>query len=364
MSSGGEPKKVAAENTQFFFFFALFAILAWKAASPIISPILWAALISFISAPIYRQINGVLLKKRFPGISSCLTLAAFIMICLAPALYALSGLGTEAAVLGARSSALFTEIQKYAYGGGITLPKWLPAYISDSITSFLNNSDSVKAAAADAAQWAAKFLSSFSARLIGGGSGLLMNILIALILSFFFIRDGENILTHIKSLVPLTDEESSYFFSRTGCILNSIVYGIILTVAVQALVGGIGWWFVGLSNPALFGMLMFFFGMFPVGTAVVWVPGAIYLAATGDLKNAAILFVWGCAIVGMIDNMLRPVLIRAAGGGCEIPTVLITIGLFGGVLAWGFLGIFLGPLVLALFVTACELYRGRMAKKG
>ena len=363
MSSGDEQKKYAAETFQFYLFFALSALLAWKAASPIISPILWAALISFVSAPLFRHINGTLLNKRFPGISSCITLAAFITICLAPALYGLSGLGDEAAGLGARLSSLFTELQKYASGGEITLPGWLPKYVSDGITSFLNNSESIKSAAAAAAQWVAKFLSTFSARLIGGGSGLILDIMIALILSFFFIRDGGSIVSHIKGVMPLTDEERDYFFSRTGSFLNSIVYGIILTVAVQALAGGIGWWFVGLSNPALFGMLMFFFGMFPVGTAVVWVPGSIYLAMTGDLKNAAILFAWGCLIVGTIDNMLRPVLIRAAGGGCEIPTALITIGLFGGVLAWGFLGIFLGPLVLALFLTVCELYRRRREEK-
>lgn len=364
MSSCGEQKKVTAENIPFLFFFAIFAILAWKAASPIISPVMWAALISFISAPIYRLINDRLLKKRFPGIASCLTLAAFIIICIAPALYAISGLGNEAAGLGARFSAVFTDLQKHAYDGRITLPKWLPAYVSDSITSFLNNSDLVKSAAASAAQWVAKFLSTVSGRIIESGSGLLLNILIALILSFFFIRDGGNIITHIKNFVPLSDEEGEYFFSRTGGILNSIVYGIILTVAVQALAGGIGWWFVGLDNPALFGMLMFFFGMFPVGTAIVWVPGAIYLAAIGDFKNAAILFAWGAMIVGTIDNMLRPVLIRATGGGCEIPTVIITMGLFGGMFAWGFLGIFMGPLVLALFVTVCELLRRRMAEKG
>ena len=178
--------------------------------------------------------------------------------------------------------------------------------------------------------------------------------------SFFFIRDGEKIIDYIESVTPLEPEEKQNFFSQISGILNSIIYGIIFTVAVQAVLGAIGWWIVGLGNPVFFGMLMFFFGMFPAGTAVVWVPGAIYLAFTGDLKNAAILFVWGAAIVGTIDNLLRPYLISSGGrGGVEISTLVIILGLFGGVMKWGFLGVFVGPLLLVLFISVCGLYKKR-----
>ena len=359
MNAGAESKKVIGGNAPFLLFFALFALRAWNVAAPIISPVLWAALISFISAPIYRFINGRLLRKRFPGVASCLTLAAFMLICIAPVVYALSGLGLEAARMGAEISRLFAVVQRHAAAGELALPSWVPAWVADYIRSFLDNSEAVKAALSFVAEKSAKLLSSLSASVIEGGSSLILNILIAAMISFFFIRDGDGIVTSIKSMAPLSDDEREYFFRRTYGILNSIVYGMIITAALQALIGGVGWWFVGLSSPALFGMLMFFFGMFPVGTAAVWVPGSIYLAATGDLKSAAILFAWGFAIVGTIDNLLRPFLISASGGGCEISTLLVTMGLFGGVMVWGFLGIFLGPLVLVLFATACDLYRRR-----
>ena len=124
--------------------------------------------------------------------------------------------------------------------------------------------------------------------------------------------------------------------------------------------GGVNWILVGLGNPAFFGMLMFFFGMFPAGTAVVWIPGGLYLLLTGDIKNGAILLLWGTAIVGTVDNLLRPILISGGKEGEEIPTLLIIMGLFGGVISWGFLGIFLGPLVLVLFTLVFDIYRSRL----
>ena len=186
--------------------------------------------------------------------------------------------------------------------------------------------------------------------------------------SFFFIRDGARIVEYVKSVTPLSEEEKIMFFTRTKKLLNSVIFGILLTVAIQAVLGGIGWWFVGLSSPAFFGMLMFFFGLFPAGTAIVWLPGGLYLILSGDIKGGIILIAWGSIVVGTIDNMLRPFLISGGnsnkGKGEEIPTLLVILGLFGGVIKWGFLGIFLGPLILVLFVMIFDLYRTRYLKGG
>jgi predicted PurR-regulated permease PerM len=138
-----------------------------------------------------------------------------------------------------------------------------------------------------------------------------------MMVSFFFIRDGAGIVEYIKSVTPLSEDEKDMFFSRTKKLLNSVIFGILLTVAIQAVLGGIGWWFVGLGSPAFFGMLMFFFGMFPAGTSVVWIPGGIYLILSGDVKGGIILLVWGAAVVGTVDNLLRPFLISGGKGKDE-----------------------------------------------
>jgi predicted PurR-regulated permease PerM len=127
-----------------------------------------------------------------------------------------------------------------------------------------------------------------------------------------------------------------------------------MTAGIQAALGGLGWWFVGLPNPVLFGSLMFFLAMLPfVGTPMVIVPGAIYLFASGDVKNAAILLAWGILVVSSIDNLLRPLFIYEE---TNAHILMIFTGLLGGIYTWGFLGLFMGPLVLSVAYFILRLY--------
>lgn len=348
------------QNLPFLIFFAIFLMLAWEITAPMAAALMWAAMLSFIASPIYRTVGSRLLRGRWPNAAAGLTLVLLLLICFIPLVFMLSTLGSEAAGLGAQVTKLFTAIKRQALSPGSSeLPDWIPAAAAAYIQSFLKNSEAVKTAVADIAQISATLLSSLSARLIEQGSSFLLNVLIALMVSFFFIRDGAAIVDYVRSVTPLSPEERDSFYLRTASILHSVFYGVILTVAVQAILGALGWWFVGLGSPVFFGMLMFFFGMFPAGTAVVWVPGAAWLALSGNTRGAIILFLWGALIVGTVDNLLRPFIISSGHNGEEIPTLLIILGLFGGVMKWGFLGIFVGPLVLVLFVSVCDLYRKR-----
>jgi predicted PurR-regulated permease PerM len=127
-----------------------------------------------------------------------------------------------------------------------------------------------------------------------------------------------------------------------------------MTAGIQATLGGLGGWFVGLSNPVLFGSMMFFLAMLPfVGTPMVMVPGAIYLYVSGDVKNAAILLAWSLLVVGSIDNLLRPLFIYE---GTNAHILMIFTGLIGGIYTWGFLGLFMGPLVLSVAYFMLRLY--------
>ncbi|MCD8164190.1 MAG: AI-2E family transporter [Synergistaceae bacterium] len=192
----------------FIIFFVLFAILAWDITAPISTPTLWAAMLSFISMPIYRLVNQRLMRNRFPGLAAGITLALFLLICLVPILYALSTLGIEAAGMGADFSRLLAKIQQQAYSGkDFDFPAWLPIWAADYLTSFLENSEAVKSVLQYFAQWSAKFLSSLSAYLIEQGSGFILNVMITTMISFFFIRDGEKIVDYVKSVIPLSNDE-------------------------------------------------------------------------------------------------------------------------------------------------------------
>ncbi|MEG1603607.1 MAG: AI-2E family transporter [Cloacibacillus sp.] len=361
MSTKCGNENFISQNLPFLIFFSFFALLAWDVASTMTSPIIWAAMLSFVSMPIFHFINKKMLRGHAQTLSAMLTLLVLLILCVVPVAYIITTLGSEAAGMGVKLTHFLSALQAQAFSGkSIDPPAWMPLWASDYIRSFLENSAAVKNLLSGAAQWGAKALSSLSASVIEQGSSFLFSTMVTLMVSFFFIRDGGRIITWIMEIVPLSEDEKGTFFTRTASIMNSIIYGAILTVAAQAILGALGWWFVGLGSPALFGMLMFFFGMFPMGTAVVWGPGALYLALSGDAKQAVFLFIWGACVVSVADNVLRPFLI--SGGGAkehEIPTLLIILGIFGGLIKWGFLGIFIGPLVLVLFVSVCDLYKKR-----
>jgi len=345
----------------FALFFTIFALLAWQAIRPLMIDIVWAGLLSFLTAPLFKRLNSMT-GGRLRGTAAGVTLILLGLLLLFPLVALLTSLGGEITALGLKISGVISKMEttETISAAGLT-GSWLPKWASEYISSFLGNSEAVRAVFQKGAAWAGGLLTKISGNLIQGISSFLFHFMVTLMLSFFFIKDGRSIIEYIKSVTPLPSEEKLMFFCKAERILHSVIYGILLTVGIQAVLGGLGWWFTGLGSPVFFGALMFFFGMFPAGTAVVWVPGGLYLLLSGDIKNGVILLAWGTAIVGTIDNILRPFII-SGGHGEEIPTLLVVIGLFGGVAAWGFLGIFLGPLVLVLFTLVFDIYRCRYLK--
>jgi predicted PurR-regulated permease PerM len=125
--------------------------------------------------------------------------------------------------------------------------------------------------------------------------------------------------------------------------------GIGLTALVQGALVGVGFWIAGLPSPLVFGVVAALFALVPlVGTTIVWAPGAIFLALQGDYGHSIFLALWGVIVVGMVDNFLRPLLIS---GRAEVPTLAVFVGVMGGLSAFGFIGLFLGPIVLGLLVA-------------
>jgi predicted PurR-regulated permease PerM len=173
--------------------------------------------------------------------------------------------------------------------------------------------------------------------------------------SFFFLRDARGLLTFVDGLIPLPRRERAALFGRAQRMLRAVVYGIMFTSGVQAVLGGVGWWFVGLPNPFFFGSVMFVTGMIPfVGTPVVWLPGALYLLATDQLRSGILLLLWGGGVVSMVDNFIRPVFISE---GSKVPVLAVFVGVIGGLAAFGFLGLFLGPTILSLSIFLLDTYR-------
>jgi predicted PurR-regulated permease PerM len=149
----------------------------------------------------------------------------------------------------------------------------------------------------------------------------------------------------LTEALPVPDGDAKRIVQDLILLTRSMFTSVVLTAAVQAALGGAALLALGVPHVLSLTAVMFFCAVLPGGTAVVWVPAAIWLAANGHPAKAVILFIWGAGVVSTIDNVLRPLF---AGKGVELPTTVLVFGTLGGMLAFGLVGLFLGPIVLYL----------------
>ncbi len=184
---------------------------------------------------------------------------------------------------------------------------------------------------------------------------LILDFGIMLFALFFFFRDGKRLYEELKYLIPMTDEQKDRIFRRFYDILNAVIIGVMATAGVQGLIAGLVFWILGISFPVLAGVLTFVFSLLPVGGAVVvWLPVAVYLILTGSTLKGIVLLILGALVVSSVDNFLKPMII---GGRTKLPTLFLFISILGGINAFGFSGIILGPVLLAVFISFIEIYR-------
>jgi len=182
-----------------------------------------------------------------------------------------------------------------------------------------------------------------------------INYLITLFILFFFLRDGESMERGLKALFPMTRENKKVVFQRLTTTVSAVVQGLVVTGAAQGLLAGLAFWILGVPFPVFLALLIAFLALAPIGGAVlVWLPSAGYLFASGHWGKALALFLWGVLVVSAVDNFLKPLLI---GGKTKLPTLFLFLAILGGLAFYGFIGVFLGPIMLALFLTLIEIYR-------
>jgi predicted PurR-regulated permease PerM len=206
----------------------------------------------------------------------------------------------------------------------------------------------LQAWAAQAAQAILKALASFGRQAFLGALGTVIGFILMMFILFFAIRDGKRLFETLRALVPMAPAERSRLFEHLASVTRALVYGTGVTALVQGALVAIGFAIVGLPSPIVFGVLAALLALVPLaGTPVVWVPAVIALALQERWYAALFMLLWGGFVV-TIDNVLRPWLVS---GRAQIGALTVFIGVLGGVAAFGPIGVFLGPLVLALVIA-------------
>lgn len=191
--------------------------------------------------------------------------------------------------------------------------------------------------------------------ILGSSALISLKIFVMFVSLFFFFRDGERLLGLFWSAVPLPQAEKVELGTTTHKVLMAVLYGVFLTAAIQGILGFFGYWIAGLPSPALLAAATALAALVPVvGTALIWFPAGLYLLFAGKILQGIFLLIWGMAVVGTSDNFIRPYFISGRG---QVPFLTVLLGILGGLAAFGFVGIILGPIILALFPPLLTIFR-------
>jgi predicted PurR-regulated permease PerM len=174
----------------------------------------------------------------------------------------------------------------------------------------------------------------------------LLQIALSIFIAFFFFRDGEMVVEQLRGAsLRIAGERGAELTEIAGATVRGVVLGILGTALVQGVLAAIGFWIAGIKSAPLLGLLTFFLSPVPIGPPLVWVPAGLWLINIGDTGWGLFVLAWGGLVVSTIDNVIKPLIISR---GSDLPFVLVLLGVLGGAVAFGFIGVFLGPVLLAV----------------
>ncbi len=316
---------------------------------PFYGTILWGTIVALLFTPLYRWWLPRLRRRR--TLAALLTLIIVVVMVILP-------IALVAAALAQEATAVYQRIQSgewnpAAYLQSIfdALPGWLTAPMNSlGLTDLPALQRKLVAVLTQGSQ-----LIATQALSIGFDTfDFVARLFIMLYLAFFLIRDGDSVLRAVRRAIPLAPEHQRELAGKFVTVTRATVKGNLLVALIQGLLGGLAFWFLGVQSALLWAVLMAVLSMLPaVGAALVWAPVALYFFANGAAWQGVALVLWGVLVIGLVDNVLRPVLV---GKETRMPDYLVMISTLGGLAVFGINGFVLGPVLAALFIAVWHIY--------
>ncbi len=340
------------ERIAHIFFFGFLALMGYELyllLSPFLVPIAWAMLLAFIAHPALLELERFVRSRT----AAALLITAFLALVIAVPTAWLSGkLALEATKV---------SIGQFVHQGGLA-QAGSQALHSDTVASIEAWLERQGLRIEDIRHWMGKASTYLANYFTANVTTLARNLVsfvfavIIMLFSFFYLlRDGEDYYEFVRTLTPLPDQDKAMVFETLSTMLSSTMRGLLLTALFEGVLLCLGYLVTGVPNALLLGAASGAAGLLPIGgTALIWVPAVIYLWVTAGWGWAVALLVWGVIVVGVIDNLLKPITI---GQGSGLPAIALFFGITGGLEIYGFLGLFAGPAVIAVFAALIRVYR-------
>ena len=336
------------------FFFALLILLLYGAfliLTPFLTAITWAVILAILVYPLYAW-----LLERLRGRANLAAITVIVVITLlviAPGVELVRFLSDEAVSLVQSVRSLLDEEGKQEWLAKPWVQQVLGWWnmVSLGLVDFKIN---WKELLFQGAQSSSTFLVTQVKGIAQNLLSFTINFIVALFTLFFLLRDGAQFLSRLKRLLPMDREHQERLLTNIVDVVMAVVHGSLVVATVQGLLAGLAYWVLGVPFAALWGVVTAFAALLPVGgSTMVTVPAAIYLFLQGENIRGIILLVWALGVVGMVDNILKPLLI---GNRLGVPVMFLFFGILGGLALFGAVGIILGPALFALLRALLDLY--------
>lgn len=324
---------------------------------PFYGAVLWGIVTAIVFAPVYRRLAKSMRQRR--SLAAATTVMIVIVIVILPmTLVGLALIQQASGVYGRIQSGELDLVRAFQQFVD-SLPSWLTSLLDRSGLASLG---AIQEKLAAGLVKSSQFLASQALSLGQVTFAFVASLFVALYLLFFLLRDEELLSERARTIRLLRADQQNDLIVKFAVVIRATVKGDMLVALLQGALGGLIFWVLGIGAALLWAVVMAFLSLVPVvGAALVWVPVALYLLATGAVWQGLVLIAFGALVIGLVDNVLRPILV---GKDTKMPDYIVLLSTLGGIETFGFNGLVIGPVVAAMFIAAWDIFSPPMPRAG
>lgn len=331
----------------------LFGWILW----PFFGALLWGVVLAIVFAPFHRRVLARL--REWPSLAALTTLAVIVLSVLLPLAFLSASLVREGAGFYERMQSGELDFGRYFEQVMQALPPW--------VTERMNqlgwgNVAALKQKLSTAVSQGTSLIAAQALSIGQNTFEFVIHFFITIYLVFFLLRDGAHLAVRINAAVPLDEHDKRELRRKFTTVIRAAVKGNVVVAIVQGTLGGLAFWFLGVNGALLWAVIMAFLSLLPaVGGALVWLPVALYFLLNGEYGKGAGLIAYGVLVIGMVDNVLRPILV---GKDTKMPDYVVLISTLGGIIVFGLNGFVIGPVIAAMFIAVWGICSTARASEG
>jgi predicted PurR-regulated permease PerM len=316
---------------------------------PFYGAVLWGVVGAIVFAPLHRRLSRSMHERR--GLAAAAVVLLVVLIVILPLSLIAASLAQEASGVYGQAKAGQLDIGQYFQRMLEALPSW----VVDLLNRFgLGSLAGMRDQLSSGLLRGSEALATQALNIGQGTFEFFVELFVMLYLLFFLLRDDETLSSRLRSAIPLRPDQRDALLHKFTVVIRATVKGSLLVALAQGALGGLIFWFLGITAPLLWAVVMAFLSLLPaVGAGLVWFPVALYLIATGSIWQGVLLIAYGALVIGLVDNLLRPILV---GQDTKMPDYVVLISTLGGIEVFGLNGFIVGPVIAAMFIAIWDMF--------